>query len=62
MAEGFRDKNKDLIREDIVAKITVSKLKILRDTFKERAETLKVETNQRFLGVKIRKQVRELIQ
>lgn len=41
MAEGFRDKNKDLIREDIVVKLSKSKQKILNQTFKERAEALK---------------------
>lgn len=61
MAEGFRDKNKDLIREDIVNKLSKSKLHILSQTFRERLEALKGEANKKFLGVKIRKQVKELI-
>lgn len=61
MAEGFRDKNKDLIREDIVVKLSKSRHSILSHTFKERAEVMKGETNKRFLGIKIRRQVKELI-
>lgn len=61
MAEGFRDKNKDLIREDIVSKLSKAKLRIISQSFQERAESLKQEANKKFLGVKIRKQVKELI-
>lgn len=61
LAEGFRDKNKDLIREDIVSKLAKSRLHILSQTFKDRLEALKGEANKKFLGVKIRKQVKELI-
>lgn len=62
MAEGFRDKNKDLLREDIVSKLCGSQLKILSTVFKERLEWMKSDQTKKFLGLKIRRQVKELMQ
>lgn len=55
MAEGFREKNKDLIREDLVLRFSQMNIEFIAKAFKEKYDTLKQEGNKRFLSLKIRR-------
>lgn len=61
MVDGFRMKNKDFLRDDIVEKLTKSESPILKAQFVALQERNKKEANKKFLGFKIRREISQLI-
>lgn len=59
--EGFRAKNKDFLREDIIQVMTLSSVQLIKQKFTEQLERIKGEQNKKFLGFKMRKEVNALI-
>ena len=61
MVEGFRMKNKDFLRDDILEKLIKSTSTIVKPQFTVLYERFKKETNKKFLGFKIRREIGQLI-
>ena len=61
MIEGFRMKNKDFMRDDIIDALTKSESPIIKPLFISLQEKMKKETNKKFLGFKIRREISQLI-